>query len=289
VELRNANVPNGSQGPGGMADLLSQASSILGREAIRVPGVPLGIPVQSPQGGTSGLPDVGTEVGSFAGPMCPVTGAAVPLGQPDKDGLRRQAHELLGGLFGIFGQPAGVGGSGLPMPSYPPGGTAPAVGHLQNLAGRVCPITGAAAPFGPIDKDQLRRQAHEFIETLLITFGEATGEKGLPTEDKVPLIQCAAPVQAGSSARATFRVANDENTQSDVALYCTNFVADSGYEIPSLRVNVTPRRATIPAKGEVPFEITIAVSQQTPTGIYSGLIQAMGSKYVKAVLSVQVN
>jgi len=45
---------------------------------------------------------------------------------------------------------------------------------------------------------------------------------------------------------------------------------------------------TIPAKSEAGFEIKIAVPQQTPVGIYSGLIQAMGCRYIKAVLSVEV-
>jgi len=101
-------------------------------------------------------------------------------------------------------------------------------------------------------------------------------------------MRCDAPVQAGAEASATMKVANDENTPSDVTLYCTNFVADSGHEIPSLRVTVSPRRATIPAKGEAGFEIKIAVPQQTRDGTYSGLVQAMGCKYVKAVLSVEV-
>jgi uncharacterized membrane protein len=45
---------------------------------------------------------------------------------------------------------------------------------------------------------------------------------------------------------------------------------------------------TIPAHGEATFQIRIAVSQQALPGIYSGLIQAAGSKYVKAVLSLEV-
>ena len=149
---------------------------------------------------------------------------------------------------------------------------------------------GATMPLGGpnADMDRLRRQAHELIETVLAAFSQGSGQKATPYGDHVPLVRCLAPVQAGQDASATMRVANDEPTPSEVALYCTNFVADSGYEIPSLRVTVSPRRITIPANGEAAFEIKIAVSQQTPAGIYSGLIQAMGCKYVKAVLSVEV-
>jgi hypothetical protein len=105
---------------------------------------------------------------------------------------------------------------------------------------------------------------------------------------QVPLLSCAAPVNAGGEASATLNVANEEDIASDVTLYSTNFIADSGHEIPSLRVTIVPRSVTIPAKAQAAFEIKVAVSQQTTAGIYSGLIQAMGSKYVKAVLSVEV-
>ena len=191
-----------------------------------------------------------------------MTGVSLPVPQADREVLRRQAHELLAGLL-----PSAAGGA---------------------YSGHTCPITGAAVPADPFDRDRLRRQAHEFIETLLITFNEATGEKGLPTEDKVPLLRCAAPVQAGGEARASLQVANDEQTPSDVSLYCTNFVADSGYEIPALRVHMYPRRQTIPSGSQATFEIRISVLQQTPAGMYSGLVQAMGNKYLKAVLSVEV-
>jgi hypothetical protein len=254
--------PNESPWSGGPAgDLLSQASAVLLREARRLPS-------------TSSMP------ADVAGRVCPVTGAAMPLPNTNKGHLGQQAHELVAGLLAAFGQaPGNVGDAG---------GSLPLVGHKTGMAGRACPVTKASVLPGGFDLDQLRKQAHAFIETLLITFNDATGEKGLPTEDKVPLLQCEAPVQAGSEARAILTVGNEEATPSDVSLYCTNFVADTGHEIPSLRVSVSPRRATIPANGEATFQIRLSVSQQAPSGIYSGLVQAMGSKYVKAVLSVEV-
>jgi hypothetical protein len=84
------------------------------------------------------------------------------------------------------------------------------------------------------------------------------------------------------------RVANEEETASEVSLYSTNFVADSGYEIPSLRVTTSPRVTFLPPKSEVDFEVTVAISPQTPRGIYSGLLQAGGTQFVKAVLLVEV-
>jgi hypothetical protein len=206
------------------------------------------------------------------------------------DSLRQQAHEFLGTLLTKMGS-AFSADARTPMqgPYEAASGASPA-GSTAYSWGRKCPVTGAAPAQGLPDMDALRRQGHELLEVLLTTFtpGMSPSTGGAALGDQVPLLRCPAPVQAGDDACATMRVANDEGTSSDVALYCTNFVADSGYEIPSLRVTVSPRRTTIPAKGEASFEIKISVSQQTPAGIYSGLIQAMGSKYVKAVLSVQV-
>ena len=160
--------------------------------------------------------------------------------------------------------------------------------EIHRLGALVAPVIGATVPVPPPDMDLLRRKSHELIESLLVTFSQATGEKAAPYEDQVPLLRCMAPVQAGAEAVATMGVANDEGTPSEVALYCTNFAADSGHEISSVRVTVSPRMATIPPRGEATFEIKVAVPHQAAAGTYSGLIQATGSKYVKAVLSVEV-
>jgi hypothetical protein len=189
--------------------------------------------------------------------------------------IQREASRLPGGAPGQL--PLGVPGvSGIRE-------------TLTGIAGRICPVTGAAVPVGRPDKSRLRQQAHELIEALLGGFAtEGSYERPAAYENQVPLIECVAPVDAGGTAVARMNVANDEDAPTDVSLYCTNFVADSGYELPSTRVTVAPRRTTIPARGSAPFEITIAVPSQTPAGFYSGLVQATGCKYVKAVLSVQV-
>jgi hypothetical protein len=261
---------------GGMPDLVALASSILARESSGVHGTPSSaVADRFPSG-----------VGDISERICPVTGATTPLPGAGKEDLRRQAHELLGSLMSYLGQREGGPYQTAPT-GYPAGGTA--ASYMPALAGRSCPVTKASLPVGALDLDLIRRQAHGLIETLLVTFNEATGEKGLPAEDKVPLIQGAAPVSAGSEARASLVVVNEEPTPSEVALYCSDFISDSGHEIPSLRVSVVPRRTTIAVGGKTIFEIKIAVPQQTPPGNYSTLIQAMGCKYVKAVLSIEVS
>lgn len=242
-----------------MADLLTQASAVITRESSRLygsgpsaAGVPLpSVPVAS---------NVGESLLGIAARICPVTGAAIPSIPPDADRLGQQAHELVAGLFGGAGQG----------------------GHFLK---------------GSDDADRLRRQAHELIETLLATFSGGTRGSGIGNAqakasrgaaNQVPLLRVSAPVPAGRSGRIEFCVANEEDTPSEVTLYSTDFISDMGHEIPALRVTVTPRRSTVPPKGEAQFAIEIAVPQQTPPGFYSGLIQAMGNRYVKAVLMVEV-
>jgi hypothetical protein len=252
-------------------EILRQASVVLIQEVGKIPRTILdgAIPAMAERSGLASPRSLSPM--AAAGTRCPVTDAALPGPSPGAEGLQRQAHELLESVLSLR-DPASQN-SALPG---------------AELAGKSCPVTHASPLTFPVERDELRRRAHEFIETLLITFNEATGEKGLPAENQVPLLDCAAPVQPGSAAKAKLQLANEESTATEVTLYSTNFVADQGYEIPSLRATILPRVISIPAGGKAEFEITIAVPQQTPKGYYSGLIQAMGSKYFKAVLSLEV-
>ncbi len=86
----------------------------------------------------------------------------------------------------------------------------------------------------PADVDRLRRQAHDLIETFLA----ALSPRGPAPDDRVPLLRAAAAVSAGSEARVTVKVVNEEDAPSSVSLYSTNLVADAGYDIPSVARHV---------------------------------------------------
>jgi hypothetical protein len=286
-------MPNGpsqpSWSPSSVTNLVSQASSILAREASRLaPGTPGATFLGSPP-----LPAVPSAPGLGAplhGKRCPVTGAVATEEPRDRAQVQQQAHDLLASVFAAFSQ--GNGAMGLPSPDgapspLDPAGAAAGVA-IGDIAGRVCPVTGAMVPVPGTERDRVRRQAHELIEALLVTFNRSTSEQPAPFEDQVPLLHAAAPVLAGGEGSASLTIMNEEASPSDVSLYSSNFVADSGYEIPSLRVTFSPRRLTIPAGQQATFQIRVTVPMQTPPGIYSGLVQAMGTKYVKAVLSVEV-
>src|SRR4051812_6876227 len=94
-------LPGETRLPEAPPDLLSQAAAILSREALRLPATAPGATTAPPHAVPgSSLPGVGGDLGAFAGRVCPVTGAAVPLPGADKDRLRQQAHELLAGILG---------------------------------------------------------------------------------------------------------------------------------------------------------------------------------------------
>lgn len=152
-------------------------------------------------------------------------------------------------------------------------------------AGSALPaLPGLPAMQGAADLERLRRQAHELIETLLT----AVSPKASGPEERVQLLRCAAPATAGGEGVVTLHVSNEEATPLEVTLYSSNFVSDCGCDIPSMRVTVSPRSATVPPRAEAAFEVRIAVPQQAPPGIYSGLVQAMGAYYVKAVVCLEV-
>jgi hypothetical protein len=209
-----------------------------------------------------------------------------PIGGDPAD-LKRLAD---GGLVNIVERAAGVlakelgGDPGgllgrLQTPSLP--SLAPAVRGVT--PGGLDPLTRSNQSMEGLEFDRLRRQVHEVVETFL---------NGLvpkvPAGDQIPLVHAEAAVDPGGEATVFIRVANEDVEASDVSLYCTNFVADSGHEIPALHARFSPRVARIAPKGEVTFEMKVTVPIQASAEIFSALVQAAGAKYVKAVVSVEV-
>jgi hypothetical protein len=146
------------------------------------------------------------------------------------------------------------------------------------------PATAGGGPYA-----EVQRRVSELVEAIMGTV--AGGAAGTPSSynEQVPLLRCLAAVSAGDTALAEVRVSNDDDSAAEVSLYASNFIADTGYELGSLCLSVSPRKLNVPAKGVAKFDIKVAVPMQTPAGTYSGLIQATGCKYVKAVLMVEVS
>lgn len=158
--------------------------------------------------------------------------------------------------------------------------------RLHGPAGQASAFPNVELPVTALpgaDVDQLRRYAHDLIETLLTAVSPKER-----ADDRVLLLRCAAPVAAGSEAVIVIRIANEDPSPTEVSLYSTNFVSDTGYDIPARSVTFSPHASTIPPKSDAAFELKVRIPQQAPPGLYSGLVQAAGSKYLKAVVSIEV-
>jgi hypothetical protein len=157
-----------------------------------------------------------------------------------------------------------------------------------DLEGTAPTIESVSAALNSAKPEDLQARGAELLQTLLSVLARGRDDNEGSRDDRVPLIRAAAPAEAGASACATLQITNEEETPSEVSFYASNFVADSGYELPSLLVSIAPRVAMLAAGAAAMFEIKIVVPAQAPPGLYSGLVQATGCKYVKAVVVFEV-
>jgi hypothetical protein len=170
----------------------------------------------------------------------------------------------------------------------PMGGASTVPPDLLAGSGASVPMDLLSTVLARANVDDLRRRASDFLETLLASLARGRATAASSYDDRVPLVRSVAPVQPGTTGSVTLQVENEEASPSEVCLYASNFVADSGYELPSLLVSIAPRQATLGAAEAARFEIKLAVPAQTPRGLYSGLVQATGCRYVKAVVTFEV-
>jgi hypothetical protein len=193
-----------------------------------------------------------------------------------------------GGLSTIVERAAAVLAKELSRGPGNPGGAAPSLPSLGSLPQGTLPsgfdvFSRRTQSNEGLEFDRLRRQVHEVVEAFLNGIVPRA-----PATQQVPLLHAAAAVDPGGEAVAFIRVANEDVEAADVSLYCTNFVADSGHEIPALHARFTPRVARIAPHAEVTFEMKVSVPLQASAEVFSALVQATGAKYVKAVVSVEV-
>jgi hypothetical protein len=135
-----------------------------------------------------------------------------------------------------------------------------------------------------VDVDGLRRLLHNYVETLISTFNPRVDT----ASDRVPAIRGEYPITAGAEIVVPLRVINEGPTALEVSLYCSNFVSDGGFDISALHIGFAPRACVIAPESAHVFDVTIRVPQQAPPGLYSGLVQAVGTKYFKVVMSIEV-
>lgn len=159
---------------------------------------------------------------------------------------------------------------------------------------------GASDPFallnGLKDPADIQKQLSQALAALLSTFLQSVRiSQPTPVAPRpslvggtVPLISSDRPAKAGETAKVDVTVAKDGPGEASVTLYSTDFVSDTGFQIPSACATFSPRSVTVNGRASGKSEMRIAIPAQCGRGAYSALVQAMGVGRPCAVVVLQV-
>ncbi|MES1164503.1 MAG: hypothetical protein ABUR63_01995, partial [Verrucomicrobiota bacterium] len=119
-------------------------------------------------------------------------------------------------------------------------------------------------------REGLQRQIEALVDSV---FGASTKRAAPgPVGEMVPVLSALAPVRAGESAEISATVTNEDASERTLTLFGTNLTSESGHEIPSLRLSVVPRQATLAPSASASFTVRVAVPHQSAPGHYAGLL-----------------
>jgi hypothetical protein len=161
-------------------------------------------------------------------------------------------------------------------------------------------IGGASDSFailnGLKDPADIQKQLTQALAALLGTFlhsvpiSQPTPMVARPSlvGATVPLILSESPAKAGDTAKVDVSVAKDGPGEASVTLYSTDFVSDTGFQIPSACATFSPRSVTVDGRESKKSEMRIAIPAQCGAGTYSALVQAIGVGRPCAVVVLQV-
>jgi hypothetical protein len=108
------------------------------------------------------------------------------------------------------------------------------------------------------------------------------------TTTTVPIIEASSAVKAGQTTTVAVRLVNERNAPTDLILYSTDFVSDTGAQIPALQVTFAPRTLALAGRAHGHAQMKIAIPAQSAPGLYSALVQAVGLGRPSAVVVLQV-
>ena len=162
--------------------------------------------------------------------------------------------------------------------------------EIHRLGALVEPVIGATVPVPPPDMDLLATTISRVHRVAARHVQPGHGREGGALRGSGPAHPVHGPRPGGGEAVATMVVANDEDTPSEVSLFLhQNFAADSGHgNLIGSRHGLAPNPRSPEPGGRPPRKSDAAVPQQAAARTCSGLIQATRTRYVKAVLSVEV-
>ncbi len=166
-----------------------------------------------------------------------------------------------------------------------PAGSVP--GGMSNPLALLDGATGA----GDIQKQLSQALAallNAFLQSVPMAQRTPTAVRPALIGATVPVIGSESPAKAGETARVQVTVAKDGPGPSSLTLYSTDFVSDTGFQIPSACATFSPRSITVDGLDSQKSEMRIAIPAQCARGAYSALVQAMGAGRPCAVVVLQV-
>jgi hypothetical protein len=113
--------------------------------------------------------------------------------------------------------------------------------------------------------------------TSPLTVGDAT----------LPMLRPAV-AEPGRIATTALGLVNDALEPAAVALRATSLVSPSGDEIPAALVTFDPSQPTLQPNAETPVRVAVRVPETARPGTYTGLVQAVGTRATRALLSLEV-
>jgi hypothetical protein len=122
----------------------------------------------------------------------------------------------------------------------------------------------------------------------LATSRAPMGAAQAATTTTVPLIEASPAVKVGETATVAVKLVNERIAPTDLILYSTDFVSDTGSQIPASQVTFAPRTLALAGRTHGHAQMKITIPAQSAPGIYSALVQAMGLGRPSAVVVLQV-
>ncbi len=158
---------------------------------------------------------------------------------------------------------------------------------------------------------RFRRDAHEVVDILIdlltvatntiggltrgsVKIGDFSAKLGgaapeTPDSGSVPTVSPAGPTRPGASAGMAMSLENDGDAPTEeFHFHVTDLVSPSGGRITAHHVTFSPDSLTIAAHDKALLTITVAVPEDAPAGVYTGLLQATKLSRLRAMILVQV-
>lgn len=159
---------------------------------------------------------------------------------------------------------------------------------------------------------RFRRDAHDVVDILIdlvnvatnalddisqrvvkIGIGGTTGEKKAPGggtgSSGIPSLAVPTPVKAGTSIDIPMTLENASSKPTEAFyLLSSDLINPSGERIKAQQISFKPDKLVIEPQNSTIVTIRVSVPEQTPPGVYSGLLQATRLEQLRAVLSIQI-